>query len=313
MAMFIDPRHLAQFAVIVELGSFTRAAEALGTTQPALSKMVSQLEDRLGTAILLQRRGPVLPSSLGARLVARGNAIRAATQAAAASVEAERTGREGLLRIGAPGFFCEHAMPDLILGFRGERPGVQVELRSGYRDDLLLMIEEQRIDLAFTPIEIDDPHPSVSTIPLQPLRHVVIGRAGHTLAAQPAVSAQDLSRASWVGQMENSTLYSVMMRWLTGIGAAPVTIELRSDSSSMLLAAITHTDCLTVLPLFAALPGLRQGRLSVLRTADLPSVQFGVTHHAAVTPSPAGQAFISAVRESFAAGRDQSDAYLRSI
>ena len=74
--MQLDPRHLVQFATIIEEKSFSTAAKRLGTTQPALSNMVKTLEVRIGLKLLSQRRRPVIPTQIGNELAIKGLGIR---------------------------------------------------------------------------------------------------------------------------------------------------------------------------------------------------------------------------------------------
>ena len=87
--MKYDPRHLVQFAAIIEEGSFSLAAERLGTTQPALSSMVKTLETRAGLDLLARRRRPVTPTPLGAELARMGELVNG--RAAESKLAAELT------------------------------------------------------------------------------------------------------------------------------------------------------------------------------------------------------------------------------
>ncbi|MGB1357665.1 MAG: helix-turn-helix domain-containing protein, partial [Candidatus Puniceispirillaceae bacterium] len=57
----IDPRHLLQFHEIIRTGSFTRAAETLGLTQPALTRNMKVMEGRLGFEVLVRSRQRIVP------------------------------------------------------------------------------------------------------------------------------------------------------------------------------------------------------------------------------------------------------------
>ena len=130
--MKIDPRHLVQFAAIVETGSFTAAAQALGTTQPALSRLVAELEQRLDVLLLENRRKPVTPTRTGRELASQGLAIRAAMADASLIAEEVRKGARGLIRIGAPPFICDFALPLCIPPFRARHPNVAFEITAAY-------------------------------------------------------------------------------------------------------------------------------------------------------------------------------------
>ena len=66
----IDPRHLLQFHEIIRTGSFTRAAETLGLTQPALTRNMKLMEGRLGFELMVRSRQGIVPTALGERILA---------------------------------------------------------------------------------------------------------------------------------------------------------------------------------------------------------------------------------------------------
>ena len=70
--MLIDPRHLEQLAVIVEDGTLHEAAKRLGTSQPALSRMIGNLEIRVGVQLFERSNRPLLPTEIGQKLARHG-------------------------------------------------------------------------------------------------------------------------------------------------------------------------------------------------------------------------------------------------
>jgi DNA-binding transcriptional LysR family regulator len=74
----IDPKHLMIIAEISDAGGFTEAAISLGTSQPAISRVVKMLEQRLGEPIFHRVRKPLQLTSAGAVLADQGRAIRKA-------------------------------------------------------------------------------------------------------------------------------------------------------------------------------------------------------------------------------------------
>ena len=63
----MNPKYLAQLATIVELGSVTKAAQKLNTTQPTLSRIIKLIEDRVGAPVLRRGRHGVTATEIGFR------------------------------------------------------------------------------------------------------------------------------------------------------------------------------------------------------------------------------------------------------
>jgi hypothetical protein len=84
--MQIDPKHLMIIAEISDAGGFTEAAVSLGTSQPAISRVVKMLEQRLGEPIFHRVRKPLQLTSAGAILADQGRAIRTAAPGVGAAL-----------------------------------------------------------------------------------------------------------------------------------------------------------------------------------------------------------------------------------
>lgn len=116
---------------IVELGSFTRAAEALGYTQSAMSQMIASLEEELSIKLLIRSR-------TGARLTLEGAELypyveRLVYQYWAAQEKAgEIKGLEtGVVRMGTLASISAHWLPDLLRDFQFRYPGVEFMIHQG--------------------------------------------------------------------------------------------------------------------------------------------------------------------------------------
>jgi DNA-binding transcriptional LysR family regulator len=127
----LDPRRLLTFREVARRGSFSRAAEALALTQPAVSQQVAALERQLGTRLLERGPGGPAPTDAGALLLAHADAIAdRLAQADAQLAELVAEERE-TLRVGAFPSALGSIVPAAIAELREQRPGVQVEAVEG--------------------------------------------------------------------------------------------------------------------------------------------------------------------------------------
>jgi DNA-binding transcriptional LysR family regulator len=292
--MQIDPRHLVQFAIIIEEGNFTTAAERLGTTQPALSSMVKTLELRTGLKLLLQRRRPVLPTDIGKELAAKGQGIRSLLADADLATEEIREGERGTIRIGAPSFFCEYVLADLLVAFRSERPKTRFEIQTGYNRELYQMVEGRKVDIAFGPIVPDLVGPQTQTRAMVNFRHEIVCRVGHPILEKSKVMVADLEEAEWLSHSRESALFQVAQAEMSRLGIRSLGNALQSSSSSALMHLLQNTDCLAVLPVFSVLPGLRRNELAVIIFEHrLPEVTFGLITQKHYSPTPLESSFIN--------------------
>ena len=116
---------------IVELGSFTRAAEALGYTQSAMSQMMASLEDELSIKLLIRSRTGAKLTIEGAELypyVERLVYQYWAVQEKANEIKGLET---GIIRMGTLASISTHWLPELLREFRARYPGVEFVIHQG--------------------------------------------------------------------------------------------------------------------------------------------------------------------------------------
>src|SRR5437879_7039413 len=121
-------REMEMFVRVIEAGSFSAAARDLNMGQPAVSKTIASLEDRLGVRLLTRSTRKLSPTEAGTAFFER--ALRSIGEAneAEAAAQGAGAGLEGRLRISAPVTFSRlHLVPKLGL-FLDAHPKVQLEL-----------------------------------------------------------------------------------------------------------------------------------------------------------------------------------------
>ncbi len=263
--MLIDPRHLEQLAAIVEHGTFHEAARRLGTSQPALSRMISNLETRIGVQLFERSSRPLVPTEIGQKLSDHGRAIKAVRMRADEDIQLGIGGMSGELKIGAPPFLCERLVGDAISVFLKNRPSVKVQLVSDYFPQLERAVSLNQIDVVIGPLRLLAS--SKAELMVEPLfhdEHVVIGRHDHPLSAQGEITAKDLEAATWISHSEHSMLRSDMLTALATFGVENRNFAFQSESAGAVLEMLRTTDFLTVLPRYAICRSEQESGLSIL-------------------------------------------------
>jgi DNA-binding transcriptional LysR family regulator len=148
----LELRYLITLAAVGREASFSRAAEALGYTQSAVSQQISRLEHITG-ARLVERPGGPRPVSLtaaGRLLAGHAEAIGARLASAAADLDALAGGTAGVLRVGCYQSVGARLLPPVMRDFTAAWPQVDVQLSETQDDgDLLADLEGGRLDLTF--------------------------------------------------------------------------------------------------------------------------------------------------------------------
>src|ERR1700760_543721 len=124
----LNLHHLSLFHAVAETQSFSKASEKLLISQPAISKQISELERQLKISLFdrLSRGGRLTEE--GNVLSENGGRIFSLPGEAQIAVDAVRGIQRGRLRIGATTTLGVYLLPDVLVQFRKQYPGVQIEL-----------------------------------------------------------------------------------------------------------------------------------------------------------------------------------------
>jgi DNA-binding transcriptional LysR family regulator len=128
----LDPRRLLTFRAVAHAGSFSRAAEALALTQPAVSQQVAALERQLGTRLLDRGAGSGFGvTEAGAVLLAHADAIAERLEVADRQLAERRAGERMRLRVGAFSSAIGTLVPTAVARLREDDPELMVEAVEG--------------------------------------------------------------------------------------------------------------------------------------------------------------------------------------
>ena len=136
---------LRSFVAIAAHRNFTRAAEAIGRTQSAVSLQLKRLEEIAGERLFERNRSSVEITNSGEALLVYANRILSANEAALAHMR--RPEAEGLIRFGAPDDYASHLLAPILAGFSAEYPLVEFQLTCESSIDLVPMLERGKIDI----------------------------------------------------------------------------------------------------------------------------------------------------------------------
>jgi DNA-binding transcriptional LysR family regulator len=141
----LDPDLLRSFVLIAEGGSFTRAANAVGRTQSAVSMQIRRLEDALGQPLLLRGPRGVETTPHGAWLLERARRLLAMHDEIVATFRTPAVA--GNVRLGTPDDYALRWLPGILARFAEVHPAVEVEVTCAPSNELAERLERDEIDL----------------------------------------------------------------------------------------------------------------------------------------------------------------------
>src|SRR5215204_4128146 len=143
----LDSRRLLTFRAVAHAGSFSRAAETLALSQPAVSQQVAALERELGTPLLVRGRGGALPTDAGRLLLEHADAVAARLDLAGVQMRALVAGERRTLRLGAFPSALASIVPEAIGAVRGEAPDLEVAVEEARLADIEEGVRSGRLQL----------------------------------------------------------------------------------------------------------------------------------------------------------------------
>ncbi|VWC96849.1 LysR family transcriptional regulator [Burkholderia lata] len=294
----MDTRDLEYLLAVERHGSIGKAAEALGLSQPALTKAVQRLEAQVGVTLFERTANGMTPTPAGARFVARAQRIALEFDDAMQEMRAIRGGEQGVVRIGysptVPNAFVLGACRQLIR----ERPAARLRLRCRLARELLDLLAAGELDLVVAP-EPQQQDAGLDTIALFDDRLTVLGDAAHPLQRKRGLTLADLADQEWL--LPEATI-PVRHRIddafrARGLPTPRLRIETDFGNTSLLqllrgtpLLCVGGTDALDQVSGLRALD-LRAGELELDR-------RIGAMHRAGAYVPPLAQRMIALLRES---------------
>lgn len=139
---------LQAFVDVVELGSFTAAAERRGLSQPAVSLQLRQLERRLGVTLIERIGRKCQPTPAGDELLGYAHQIDRLVGSATEAMARHGKGAMGRVRLGTGATACIYLLPPMLKELRRTFPTLEITVTTGNTTDFLKAIEENSIDVA---------------------------------------------------------------------------------------------------------------------------------------------------------------------
>ena len=234
--MQVSHAQLKAFHAVALTGSFTRAAERLFLTQPAVSDQVRKLEERYGVLLFHRNKRSVRLTDLGERLLAvtqRLFVIEAEAHELLAASSALQTGNLTLAVDAAV-----HLLPQ-VARFCQRYPGIHVRIESGNTDESLQSLFNYRADLALLGRTVEDERLLSVTLRSDPI--VAFVASGHPWAGRESIRLADLDDAPLVlreqGSVTRQTLEEEMHR--AGLRIRPaIEVEGREAAREAVVAGI---------------------------------------------------------------------------
>lgn len=217
---------------VVDLGSFTKAAEALGYSQSSVSQMIASLENELGIKLLNRSRYGITLSPEGKDLYGDIEKLIYQYQAVQERTAEIKGLQSGVVRIGTISSITCHWMPGLIAGFKETYPNVQFIMPQGDYSLIPEWIRSGRVDCGFITPPIAG---ELQTVPVKDGEMLAVLPESHRLARKSVLTLQDIAQEPFIELEEGQ--YSEPLEAFRAAGITP-NIQYRMHDDYAIMAMV---------------------------------------------------------------------------
>jgi len=281
-------RQLRIFESVAKHLSFSRAADELHLTQPAVSMQIKQLEDSVGLPLFEQIGKKIFLTEAGQEMFHHsriiGQQLRDAEDALM-MLKGASSGRLSIAVLSTAKYFA----PTLLASFCRRYPGVQLKLAVSNRETLLRELTDNAVDLAI----MGRPPEGLPTVAEAFARnpHVIVAPADHPLAKARKIPIERLARETFLVREPGSGTRFLLER-LFSEHKLPLNAGMEMSSNETIKQAVMAGMGISLLSMYTVLVELKLGRLVVLNVAGLPIVrEWCVVHRERKRLSPVAVAF----------------------
>lgn len=264
-------RQLRIFEAVATLLSYSRAAEQLSLTQPAVSMQVQQLEAELGLQLLVKSGRQVTLSQSGEEMLRQSRRILHQVLIAEDAIGAfhQTSGAKGgLLHVGVVPT-AHYFAPKLLMAFAQHWPGVKFKLTVDKRDAILSMLQEHQLDVAIAGYPPSEADVEAETFAQHP--HCIVAAADHPLAKKRHITWDALKDEPFIFREPNSATRQFFEHLLQA-QSLQVKVSMELSGNETIKQALMAGMGISFLSAHTFQIELEAGQLAVLHLEGMPKM-----------------------------------------
>jgi len=245
--MFLKHSHVRLLIQIAETGKLQSAAEALAISQPAASRILSDLETQAGGALFRRHPKGMEPTPVGAVFLKRARVILSEFESLEAEIDDAKAGRAGKIRVGSVSGPTVGCLVPAIRHVKTISPKIEATIEVGTSAELFRGLQEGRFDFI-----IARPPPSYDTLGyrVMPARGEVVSlvvNPDHPLAHRQGLQLGDLADYEWVVQERGSPIRTAVEQAFHAQDLPTPANITNSSSLLVVLAMVKHSPAIASL------------------------------------------------------------------
>ncbi|UUX96706.1 LysR family transcriptional regulator [Aquabacterium sp. J223] len=236
-------RHLELLVKLGGVATLRGVAEQLNLSQPAISKMLVEIEDAFGSRLFERSRQGVRPNASGEAAIHHARLVLGELSRATDALEAMRNGASALLRLGT--LPVTATVPAAIVDLRARLPGVTVQIREGRVQELMRRLVDGELDCVFGAVTPEGlASDSLDDIEAEVIVQdglCVLASAAHEPVRPGPLHWRDLAGGRWVAPPRETLVRQAFMTAFLDEGLAPP-VPVIETMSSVTIGAVMRLD-----------------------------------------------------------------------
>jgi len=237
---------LRYFLRVAERGNFTRAAEDLMLSQPALSRSIQKLEEELGQPVFERKTRSISLTDAGILLQGRAQQVLSILEDTKAEITDD--GQCGRVRVGAIPTIAPYFLPEVLKRFSGKFPGATLIVQESTTDNLLKKCTQGEIDLAVIALPVPVKYLEVEVLFDEEL--LLVLPPEHALAGKAKIRVSDVEPYPFVLLDEAHCLSDNIESFCRQRSFQPVTVE-RTSQLTMVQELVSLSHGVSMIPAMA--------------------------------------------------------------
>jgi DNA-binding transcriptional LysR family regulator len=291
----MEMTQLEFFLKVTEEGSFSRAADSVGRTQPAVSIAIRRLEEEIGVPLFDRSQKTPTLTEAGELLHDYAQRILALRDQARETLSELRLLERGRVRVGANESTSLYLLPQIILAYKASHPNVKVEIYRHVSERLPREVLERNVDFAVLALKPADR--DLESFPVLKDELALILNPEHPLAGRESVTVEELGRESFLAHNVRTASRNKVIE-VFAAHHTPLDITLELATVETIKRVVQRKIGLAFVPRMCVSEELERGTLATVPVEGLNYHRMlWVTHRRHMTFSHAAAAFLKVLRQ----------------
>ena len=262
--------NLRIFVKLVETGSFSKVAETMDLTQPAVSMQIKSMEEKFATDLVIKEKGEIILTPGGKVFYSQAKKILNEWEELLFNIDEVKDKTYGELKVGTSTIPSEYLLPELLSQYSKKLPEVKVFIEVGDSADMIKLLDDREVDLIIVGTKPNNNKYRTNAITDDHLQLIV--PPGYHLAEREQITIADLKKEKLLIREEGSGTRQAMMKGLNeyaGLDLNDLNIICRLGSTEAVISAVESGLGISFVSSLAAKKARKCNRVETVKVSDM--------------------------------------------